>query len=786
MAGKRSRKARQTPQPGDTGVLNSGQGEWEDTNGQTGEGSPADDQPEYEARVRFAIEMAEQFVDSTIAQQRMDAASYYKGQPFGDEEEGRSQVVLTEVRDTILSILPSLLRIFTSSDKVVQIEGRRPEAQEGADQATDAINYIFLDQNNGFLQLHHAFKDGLAKKLGILTWWAEEHTRVKAQSYSGMSEEEVLYWLEANPDSKVVSVEPGEPLPDLTPTYAFTAQTVEKGKRYIVRPVPPEEFLIDARATCPEDADIVGTRQMLTVSELVQMGFKLEDIEEHGAPGADESAATWSAEKAQRTSNYEWPDQTIDRSMRRVRYTKVYVRIDQDGDGIAELRKIECIGPANHIMRDTIAEEAPFALFCPDPEPHTVYGNSVADATMDIQRIKSHVMRDVLDSLKQSIFPRTAIVEGQVNVDDALNKEVGAVIRMKQIGAIQDLATPFVGQQALPVLDLIDQIKAQRTGVTPASQGLDADLLQSTTRAAVTAQISAAQERIELIARIFAETGMMQLFKGLLRLIVRHQDKPFFIRLRGKFTQVDPTGWDPDMDVTVNVGLGRGDDQQQLQMLGMIAQKQEQIMLQMGIANPFVGPGEYANTLAAIVQKGGFKNPTLFFKQVTPEIAQQIEQAAQSAPPKPSPEEMLAKVEMAKVLAEGYSRVEKTAQERVQIQLQADLDRDTLETNVYLKALDLSGKYGFPPPINELVQVLNKPRPDINALTQVLIDQEKGTGTAVLGQIAQVLGPSPDTAPPGLDTQNGPGQGGADPSGSAPVPGSQHMDAGEKALAQSN
>lgn len=750
MAGKRSRKSRSRTVVSDIQNSNSAFGVPDDEVKDGGKGNapaPKDHDAQYEALVSRVIQSAEDYVDTTLAQARLDAADYYSAQPFGDEEEGRTQVVLSEVRDTVLSMLPSLLRIFCGGDKVVVYDARRPDQVQAAEDATEAVNYIFYDLNKGFLILHDAFKDGLVKKVGVVTWWAEDEESVVTKSYSGMTEDEVLYFLQENPDAKFLEVEKDDPLPDGTETYEFTATIRDKERKYRAEAVPPEEFFIDPRAKSPEDAECVGTRSFLTVSQLVEMGFDEDEIREHGAPGQVETAE-WATERAKRVKGYDWPERAVDAAMQRVRYFRAFIRVDKDGDGTAELRKIQCIGPNYHILSDEPVAQAPFAVFCPDPEPHTVYGWSIADVTMDLQRIKSHVMRDIMDSLKQSIFPRTGLVEGQVNIDDALNKEVGAIIRMKQPGMLQDLSTPFVGQQALPIMDLLDQIKAQRTGVTPASQGLDADLLQSTTKSAVTAQISAAQERIELIARIFAETGMTQLFKGLLRLITEHQDKPFFVKLRGKPVAIDPSGWDPNMNVSVNVGLGRGDDMQQMDFLSRIAEKQEQVLQTLGPVNPLVDFGQYRNTVAKIVQKAGFKNPDEFFKQVTPDALAQIEQAA-SQPPKPTPEELLARAELAKVLAEGYSRVEKSAQERVKLQLEADFERDKLDAEIILKTMDMSGKYGAPLDPAPIIQFLQRPRPEINALADVLIEREKSTGGAVLGQIGAVLGPDRPATPTG-------------------------------------
>ena len=707
---------------------------------------------EFQSRISGAVKAAEDFVDTVIAPSREQAAEYYRGAPFGDEEDGRSQIVLSEVRDTIQSILPSLMRIFTSGQRIVEYMPRTAEDVKAAEQASDAVNFVFQEMNHGFEILHAAFKDALLKKAGIITWWAEAEDRVVEKSFSGLLEEEVLFFRQQNPEAEFTEIEAIPPaVPGQPPTYAISVKLVEQAKKYRVRALPPECFIVDRRARdLDRQFDIVGYRDLVTVSELMEMGFEEEDILEHGQPGEDDVWAM-TTEEQERNGGVNIPYDIEEPSLRRVKYLKLFMRIDKDGDGIAELRCIHAIGANCYVLKDEVVDHAPFALLCPDPEPHTVFGNSVADVTMDLQRIKSHVLRATLDSLAQSIFPRTAIVEGQVNIDDVLNKEVGAVVRMRQPGAVQDMSTPFVGQSAMPILNYLDEIKAQRTGVTPASQGLDAELLQSTTKAAVTAQISAAQERIELIARTFAETGMRKLFTGLLKLITRHQDKPLLVRLRGEWVPVDPTSWDADMDCTVSVALGRGDDAQQMAFLTTVAQKQEQIIQTMGLGNPLVSLSQYQQTLAQIVRKAGYKNPDAFFTAISPEQEQALSQA--QAATKKDPNQLLAEVELAKAQADAYAQLQKHALDRAQLQLDADLKRDQMEAELVLKATEIAGKYGQQLDFTALVAMLNRPRTDIQQLTQSLIETERLSSAQVLSQIGIQQAPQP---PHGMPAGNMP------------------------------
>jgi hypothetical protein len=711
------------------------------------------DETEFQNRIGIAVQAAETYIDTLITPARVQAAEYYRGAPFGDEENGRSQVVLSEVRDTIQAIMPSLMRIFTSGQRIVEYMPRTAEDVPVADQASDAVNFIFNEMNPGFNILYSAFKDALLKKLGVVTWWAETEDRVVERHFSGLSNDELLLMMQQNPNAQLVYVNPEPVIDPMQPTFAVCVRLVDQERKYRVRALPPECFICDRRARDTDKFfDLVGYRDLVTVSELIEMGYNEEDILEHGSPGEDN---LWIAqmEDYERNRGTYFPTDNDDPTMRRVKYMKIFMRVDKDGDGIAELRCIECIGRDCFVLKDEIVDHVPFAVFCPDPEPHAMFGHSIADVTMDLQRIKSHVMRATLDSLAQSIFPRTAVVEGQANMDDVLNKEVGAIIRMRQVGAVQDLSTPFVGQSAMPIIDYLDQIKAQRTGVTPTSQGLDAEMLQSTTRAAVTAQISASQERIELIARTFAENGMKQLFSGLLKLITRHQDKPLLIRLRGEWVPVDPTTWDANMDCSVSVALGRGDDAQQMAFLTTVAQKQEQILQMMGLDNPLVKLSQYQQTLSQIVRKAGYKNPDAFFSPISQQQEMQLAQAQAAAKAQQKdPNQLLAEVELAKAQADTFAKLQGQAIERAKLQLDADLQRDEMESNIVLKAAEIAAKSGVQVDWAAIIEMTRRPRPDIQQLAQTLIDNEKMASAQVLSQIGiqgqQQQPPQPNAPPP--------------------------------------
>ena len=640
------------------------------------------------------ISSAVDFIDNDVGPQRAKATKYYKGERFGNEEDGRSQIVSHDVRDTVGAIMPSLMRIFFSTDKVVEFVPKNAEDVPRAEQATDYINYIFTQDNPGFLVLQSAFKDALIRRVGTIKYWWDEDVEVTTEHFSGLNPE-ALQYLASDPQVEVTSQEiavemdeMGQPI-GMPSIEATVTRRVDKG-RVKVEAVPPEEFLIDRDAKTLEDATIVAHRTTLTVSDLVARGYEEELILEHAG---DTDVLNWSDELAARQESQSYGQATrSDDAAREVSYTESYVKADMDGDGIAELIKVCSIGPANKVLYWEPVADIPFATFCPDPEPHTFFGMSVADSVMDIQKTKSTVLRNMLDSLAMSIHPRTAIVEGQANIDDVLNTEVGAIIRMRSAGSVQPFAMPFVGKEAFPMMQYLDELKENRTGISKAAAGLDASALQSSTASAVNATVSQAQQHIEMIARIFAETGMKQLFKGILRLITTHQDEERMTRLNNQFVPIDPAAWNADMDVVSNVALGQGTDTEKIAALSQIAGKQEELMKLLGPVNALVSPKQYSNTLAKIVELSGFKDPSMFINAL--QDGQPLVPPEAAASKKKSAEELLAEVQAQSIQADIQKKAAELELKRDEMMRKDDLERDKLDADIHLKAAEIQGKHG--------------------------------------------------------------------------------------------
>lgn len=649
--------------------------------------------------VRHAVSDAEQFVDDELAPERALATKYYLGEQFGNEEDGRSKVVLTDVRDTVQAIMPSLMRVFFGSERVVEFVPHGPEDIAAAEQATDYINYVVTKDNPGFETFYAAFKDALVRKTGIIKWFWDDRRKVSTHTFSNLDQLAVAALLQ-EPDTTVVesSQDPA------TGLYSLTLRREKKVGRPALCAVPPEELLVNRKARSLHDALVVTHRTDKTRSELISMGYSDEDL----AGLSFRSELLTNEERLARQAGVDFNDSSEDISANNViTYYESWLRYDFDGDGIAELMRV-CMA-SHQLLHYEPADEVPFAIFCPDPEPHRFFGLSMADYTMDLQLIKSTVFRNMLDSLAQSINPRVAAVEGQVNMQDLLNNEVGGIVRMRAPGMVQSLDMPFVGQQAFPMLSYLDEIREQRTGMSKASLGLDADALQSTTKAAVSATVSAAQQHIELICRIFAETGMKDLFRGLLRMSVRHPEVQRVVRLRNEWVQVDPRAWDADMDVTVNVALGYGTNEERIGVLMGVAAKQEQVMQQAGFDNPLVGAENLYYTYGKILELSGYKDVSRFFRDPA---------QYEPPPPQPDPTEMLAQLQMEQMRADMAMKGAELDIKKRQIALEQDFKRDQLDADIILRSRELEMKYQQAVDVEKIKAEMSAVRADVAPLTQ--------------------------------------------------------------------
>lgn len=642
---------------------------------------------EIQAIFRAEVDDAISYSEDTLARKRIEANRYYRGEAFGDEEEGRSQVVSMDVRDVVQSIMPQLMRCFFGTEKVAEFRPEKAGDEEMAEQVTDYVDYIVRRENPGFLEMHSVFKDALISEVGIMKWWAEEKTEVKEDTLYGITPEEVAV-LVAEVGAEGGSVEPVSVQGDAVDVKV--TRRVSKDK-FRIAALPPEEFLRSRLARSIDDAKLVAHRCWLTVSDLVALGYSRDEIVEHAGPSSEMGNTETQERNLLARPTFGGDVDSQDEAMRVVEYVEGYLLIDADGDGVAELRKICSVGPERFILSNTVVSDRPFADFCPDPEPHVFGGLSVTDVTADIQRIKSAIMRHMLDSLAMSVHPRTVAVESQVNMNDVRNTEVGAIIRARQPGMVQTLEMPFIGKEAFPVLDYMDKVIESRVGKTTSS--LDPDSLQSATKAAVNASVNAAQEHVELLARMFAETGLKRLYRGLLKLICERQPKERVVKLRGKWVPLNPASWDADMDVDVAVAVGPASIEARKGTLMKIAELQGSIIAQYGPDNPLVSLDKYRYTLAKLIEAEGFRSADPFFNNIQPgtQVGGSAQQGQQSGADQAAM--ILAQVQAQEIQANMQIKREEMALKAQDQAAKQDLERDRLLADIALRAADIEGKY---------------------------------------------------------------------------------------------
>ena len=656
------------------------------------------EQNELKSILQAEIDDAIGFIESETVEQRKQALEAYLRQPYGNEVEGKSQIVTGEVAEAIDGALPSLVRIFTGSDNIVVFEPQGPRDEASAKQATDYCNWVFTRDNEGVAILHDWFKDALMQKNGIVKAYWEDKEDITKERYFDLSNDE-LAMLMSDETMEIVEQDTtefpifdpmGQPvidpmgMPVMGATTNVVVQQKKKSGKVTIENVPPEEFLISKKARTIADSPFVAHRQMLTRSDLFAMGFNKKQVE--GLQMGD--ALAYTPERVARYAAGEQPyqTQTDDPSMQEIEVFECYVKTDIDGKGIASL--VQVFYASNEILEDAKGKEmveevdyVPFHSICPIPIPHKFFGNSLADRTVDLQLIKTTITRQMLDNLYLTNNARVVAIEGQVNLDDLLTSTAGGVIRAKSQGAVQQLVVQNVAQAAFPMLQYLDTIQSKRTGVSDASQGLDPSVLQNVTAAAVASMQQAGAGKIELMARIFAETGVKSLFKGILHLLCKYQDKARLVRMRGEFVEFDPRTWANQYDVSINVGLGAGNRQEQMAMLSMVLAKQEQLIGQYGPANPYVSPAQYRGTLGRMIEIAGFKDSAEFYKAITPEQDQML-----SNPP-PQEQQMPPEIQalMAKTQAEIQANQAKAQadlqmqQQQMQIDMQMAQQKAALE-----------------------------------------------------------------------------------------------------------
>ena len=630
--------------------------------------------------------LAVSFRDSTLADEQAVAIDYYEARPFGDEEEGLSQVVTPEVAEVVDYMTISIARTIVSSGDVVEFESAEEDADEAAEEATAAVSYCFMKLQDGYRVIHDWIQSGLIEKIGVAKTCVEQVQKVK-KSRATVDEMQLTMLHEQG-------IEPARADDNGDGTFLIEIHDRITETKYVDYPIPSEEFLFASRTRHEDDADYLCHRSLKSESDLIAMGFDRDLIADLPDSGNQQSLDSRNVAR--------WNDETITETPGLKKYwlREEYKRIDLDGDGIAEL--IQVFRVENTILGVEEVDEAPFVVWTPFPRAHRLVGNSLADKVMDLQRIKSVVLRQQLNGLYLTNNPRMYVPEDcmtEDTIDDLLTVRPGGLVRGKGPNKPERLYEPFDMERGMTMLEFIVGERESRTGITRLNQGLDADALNKTATGTALMQAQG-QQMEEYIARNFAE-ALARLFAKKLRLM-RQVGKPIAMRVDGVAKTVDPTKWPEELSACARVGLGSGRKEQRLQYRDMILDAQKEA-LPVGLTTK----GHIYNNLAGGVRDMGMNPNEFFVDPDSPEgqqVAQQLSQA-QAQQPDPEQQKLQAQVQQAQAKLQIDNQKAQAdfalQQQKIQgdhqlnaakAQQEAELEANRLQTETALNIMEMRSK----------------------------------------------------------------------------------------------
>lgn len=611
------------------------------------------------------------YASSELQKERATALNYYNGDMKADMPslDGRSSAVSMDVLEAVEGLMPDLMEVFFGADDVVEFQAVGPEDEDAAQQETDYTNHVFKQKNPGFIILYSFIKDALLSKVGVNKTFWEKTKKDRRETYYDQSEDVFMMVAKDEEIELVAKTEKPDPLnPGGPPLYDFTVSVKEEVGQARVVPVPPEEFGISKSAKSIKDANYAFHRvKTRTAGDLKAEGYDPKQIDSLttsiGIEGVEESARDT-------VEMGKWSSST-DNNQRVVTVTEHYIRCDYDGRGTSCLWRVTTGGNTGEILRrlpddtddmdspevkelekpdadDTTDEgyvyaidevdEMPFAAITPIIMTHRFWGKSIADMVLDIQRQKTALKRQLLDNIYLANNARTYISETLTNdrtIDDLLDNRPGGIVRGKAPGGIEQLQTQSIGQFVFPMLEYVDQEREFRSGVSKAGQGLDPNTLQNQSATASNQMFTAAKAKTRLIARIFAETGVRDMFLLLHSTIRKNDRQDNTVKLRNQWVTLNPRDWRERNDMTVNVGLGTGSKEQQINQL-MVVIQQQTAATAAGMTN-LVTPQNLYNSAKRLVELVGLRSVEPYFTDPTTAAPQD---------PKPDPEMMKAQMQM--------------------------------------------------------------------------------------------------------------------------------------------
>lgn len=594
------------------------------------------------AFVNSEFEDAQGSESGEIGEERARAYEYYLSKPLGNEEEGQSQIVTSDVADVVDGMMPSLLRIFTTAENLIDFDPVSAEDIAKAEQESDYVNHVFFKKNPAFLILYTWFLDALIQKNGIVKCWWDDSEKVTTETYKGLNDAELAELLddeeleEEERESRIDATVSPEGIEVEAQLHDVVFRRTSKRGQVRVEPVPPEEYRIsaDARSVLPDDARMTGHERKVTRSELLEMGFDKKLVDE--LPAEDETHRT-REETARRDKSDDVDNAKHGKSEDEIWLKEAYIRVDFDGDGKSELRQVFVAN--SKVLSNEEADRSAFHVLCPYPLPHKHFGRSPADKTMDVQQVNTTLVRQTLDNLYHTNNPSHGVWEqgiGDNTIDDLLTTRVGSIKRFARPvqESYQPITVPFTAGATAPMLEFWEKVKRDRTGIASDGEGLSPEALKNIQQSVLMQAADLSRMKIEAVVRIFAETGVKSLFRHIHELLQKHQDKEALVRLRNKWVPVNPTEWRTRENMTVTIGLGIGTREQNLLHLNAIREVQKEIV-EGGGMGLLVEPKNLYNTGVEIVKNANMKDPNMFF----------TDPGDRQAPPPSSEQQQLAQMQ---------------------------------------------------------------------------------------------------------------------------------------------
>jgi hypothetical protein len=636
------------------------------------------------AHLARLIEDAEEHLDQQEVG-RKRALEYYDGVMHDlPAEDGRSKVVSRDLRAVVLKVLPSVMRTFFAGEKLVEFLPVGQEDEEAAQQATDYINGVVVKECGAETALKAAFSDAMLLKTGVLKWCAYQQRDVVIQSYTDQPDEAIVGIF----DDPAVELLEHEETEETDPgvlainpearRHDFKIKRVKERVDVRLEAVPRGSFLIMPGAESIEASPLVGERQEITRSDLIARGYDRKKV--YSLPKVDQRADD-DDEEARLGDDYNESEVHVRKAMQRVEIYELYVRLDEDDDGIAELHKIVLANTGEDdegrmgrvILEKEEVEEAPYSKVVCEEEAHQFEGRSVAEDVEEVQRIKSVLFRATLDNLYQQANLTPAVdFSALQDPDQFMDRQIGEPIMLKNgrsvNEAIQWQPVPMYAKDSFAMLGYMDELLQDRTGITDASGGLDPEGFVNMTATAANLINDAGVARADMMVRSLAK-GVRRAFQGILRLVIAHADQPRTVRMRGQWVEYNPAAWSAEMDCTVNTGLGAGTRERDMQMLQIVKMLQTEIVTSLGVDNPFVGAEQLYNMLEKLTETAGFPSADPYFKRPDPqEIAAKME-AAKNAPD-PEVQKMQAQLQLQMQVEQMKVQ---SSREKERAQMEADL-----------------------------------------------------------------------------------------------------------------